>query len=192
MKNIKNKIFFVSILIFFVFWTFFIYKFSPEKIIEMVGLNNSYLVVLFVSFLGGVSIIFPLPYYLFVMTFAAGGSNPFILGIFAGVGLTLGDSTSYLFGFHGGEIIPQKYQKNFEKILKKFISYPKYLRALLIFIWGSIVPLPSDILTIPMGILKYPYKKLIIPLGLGHIVFNTILAVSGYYGINFILNLFGA
>jgi membrane protein YqaA with SNARE-associated domain len=190
MKNAKNKIIFVAILIFIVFWTFFLYKFSPERIVDSIGIHNSYLVVLFLSFLGGISIVFPFPYYVFVMTFAAGGSNPFLLGIFAGFGLTLGDSTSYLFGFHGGEIIPKKYQKKFKKVLKKVLTYPDYLRTLLIFIWGSIVPLPSDIVTIPMGVLKYPYKKLIVPLGFGHMVFNTIIALSGYYGINFILALF--
>ncbi len=187
MKKLKSKIIFFALLLFFVFWTFLIYKFSPEAMIESIGIENSYFVVFIVSLFGGISILFPIPYYIFVMTFAAGGSNPILLGIFAGIGLTLGDSTSYLFGRHGGKIIPNRYSKISKSILNKLVSYPEWLRASIILLWGSIVPLPSDILTIPLGLMGYSYRKLIIPLGVGHIIFNTIIAFSGYYGINFIL-----
>lgn len=189
-KKLKSKVLFVCFLLFFVVWTFFVYKFSPESIIDSMGIENSYFVVFVLALFGGISILFPIPYYLFVMTFAAGGSNPFLLGIFAGIGLTLGDSTSYLFGRHGKNIIPEKYNKFSKKILDKLTLYPGWLRAFVILIWGSIVPLPSDILTIPLGLMEYSYKKLIIPLGIGHIIFNTLIAFGGYYGISFILQFF--
>lgn len=189
MKESKSRVIFIFLLLFFIVWTFLIYRFSPESILDAIGVRNSYLVVFMVSLFGGISILFPIPYYLFVMTFAAGGSNPLLLGVFAGVGLTLGDSTSYLFGSHGGKIIPERYRKISKKILKKLTSYPEWLRFSTILLWGSIVPLPSDILTIPLGLMGYSYKKLIIPLGIGHIIFNTLIAFAGYYGITFILQL---
>jgi len=189
MRKLKSKIIFVLLLLFLIIWTFVIYNFSPERIINSIGIENSYFVVFIISLFGGISILFPIPYYIFVMTFAAGGSNPLLLGIFAGVGLTLGDSTSYLFGRHGGKIIPNRYNKISKNILNRLVSYPEWLRASIILLWGSIVPLPSDVLTIPLGLMGYSYKKLIIPLGIGHIIFNTLIAFAGYYGISFILQL---
>lgn len=189
MKKLKSKIIFILLFLFLIIWTFFISKFSPERIINLIGIENSYFVAFIVSLFGGISILFPVPYYIFVMTFAAGGSNPLLIGFFAGLGLTLGDSTSYLFGRHGGKIIPDKYNKFSKIILNKLISYPEWLRASIVLLWGSIVPLPSDILTIPLGLMGYSYKKLIIPLGIGHIIFNTLIAFAGYYGITFILQI---
>lgn len=190
MGKLKSKILFVVFLLFFIVWTFVIYRCSPEEIINSIGIENSYFVVFMISLFGGISILFPIPYYLFVMTFASGGSNPILLGIFAGIGLTLGDSTSYFFGRHGKKVISEKYNKISKKFLDRLISYPGWLRAFVILIWGSVVPLPSDIITIPLGLMGYSYKKLIIPLGIGHIIFNTLIAFGGYYGISFILQFF--
>jgi membrane protein YqaA with SNARE-associated domain len=132
--------------------------------------------------MGGISIMFPIPYYLLVFTFAAGGGNPILLGIFAGIGLAVGDSTSYLFGYHGGKLIPKLYQKMSRKITKKIMSSPEWARNLILFTWGAVTPFPNDILIVPLGLMRYPYKKTIIPIGLGNIVFNTAVAFAGAYG----------
>jgi hypothetical protein len=41
---------------------------------------------------------------------------------------------------------------------------------------------------VPAGLVKYPFKRLIIIVGLGKIVFNTLLAFSGLYGLNLFLS----
>lgn len=178
-----RKVILVLLIAFVIVWSIFIYYVSPSKIIEAIGVNNGYLMVFFASLFGGISILIPFPYYIFVFSFGGGGLNPIVLGIVAGIGLIIGESTSYLVGYHGREILPSKLEKMFSKIsnwckrTKHFI-----LVSLFLFLYGSLVPFPNDLIILPLGLARYPYWKMIIPLGLGNIIFNIILASTGFYG----------
>jgi len=186
MKITKKELSFVILFLFFIAWTVLIYHISPEGIIENLGIKNSYLIVFLTCLFGGISIFFPFPYYLIVFTLGAGGLNPFLIGLFAGIGLAVGDTTSYLLGHTGRIILPKSSKRISEKIHKKIALYPEWLKYFLFFIWGALVPLPNDLLLIPMGAIGYSYKKVVIPLVLGSIVFNTIIAFLGAYGLNLI------
>lgn len=181
-KPRQSIIYFTILLLLFILWAFFMTKFSPDRIIESIGITNSYLIVFILCIIGGISIMFPIPYYLAVFTFAAGGSNPLLLGICAGLGLMIGDSTSYYFGYHGGKIISKKMQERAKKISHFIISRPTWLITSLLVLWGSITPFPNDMMIVPLGLIRYPYLKTIIPIGFGNIIFNTVIALSGYYG----------
>ena len=187
-KNIKKEIFIGLIVFLFIIWSILLYNFSPNEIVEYFGINNSYLIVLILGFLGGTSILFPFPYYLFVLTFGAGGANPILLGICAGFGVILGETTSYFIGYHGRIIFSEKYQKKFNILCKhcnKKIN--TILLSIVLFLYGAFVPFPNDLLILPLGAARYNYWKLIIPLGLGNIVFNVLLALGGAYGLGLFL-----
>lgn len=181
----KKRIIVISIILFFVLISIFIYYLSPSKIVNIIGIQNSYIIIVILGFLGGVSILFPFPYYLFVLTFAAGGSNPVLLGICAGLGVMIGESTSYLIGYHGRVVLPQKYNKIFNKLCRDCNRAKNtILLTIVLFLYGAFVPFPNDLLILPLGAARYNYWKLIIPLGLGNILFNVILAFGGIYGWN--------
>ncbi len=188
-KNKKKELIIGLLVLLFILWSFILYSFSPSKIIDAVGIHNSYLIVIILGFLGGTSLLFPFPYYLFVITFAAGGSNPILLGICAGIGVVIGESTSYFVGYHGREIFNEKYQKLFSKICKYCNRKENTtLLSIILFLYGAFIPLPNDFLILPLGAARYGYWKLIIPLGLGNIIFNILLAYSGIYGWSFFVN----
>ena len=44
------------------------------------------------------------------------------------------------------------------------------------------IPIPNDVITVSMGLAHYPYWKVMLPLGLGNIIFNISLALVGFYG----------
>jgi membrane protein YqaA with SNARE-associated domain len=138
------------------------------------------------GFLGGTSILFPFPYYLFVVTFAAGGSNPVLIGICTGIGVIVGESTSYFIGYHGRIIFSETYQKRFNKLCK-YCNKTKnaIILSIILFLYGALIPLPNDLFILPLGAARYNYWKMIIPLGLGNIIFNIILAFGGIYGWHF-------
>lgn len=182
-KKPKNSIaYFAILLLFFIFWTILIIYFSPETLINFIGIKNAYLIVFFLCIIGGISIMFPIPYYLAVFTFGAGGLNPILLGLSAALGLMIGDSTSYFLAYHGGKIIPANYQRFSKKVSHFIISTPNWVRYFILILWASVTPFPNDMMVIPLGLVRYPYLKTILPLGLGNIIFNTIVALSGYYG----------
>jgi membrane protein YqaA with SNARE-associated domain len=177
----KNLIIFIFIL-FFILWSIVLIKVSPIKITETIGIQNSYLLTFFVAFLGGSSILIPFPYYLFIITFGAGGLNPFLLGIIGGLGLALGDSITYFIGYKGKEVLPHKVQKIFNKI-RIICSKRSWLMPFFLFIYGAIIPIPNDLIILPLGLGRYPYWKMAIPLTIGNMIYTTGLALLGYYGL---------
>ncbi len=180
----KREIFAVILILFFILWSILIYNYSPEQITEIIGVENGYLLAFILAFIGGTSILFPIPYYLFVFTFGAGGLNPFVLGLSAGIGVMLGDSTSYFLGYHGSSILPTRLVSLFSKITQWLTKKSYKLIFIIFLIYGSVTPIPNDLITVPMGLGKYNYWKVIIPLGIGNIIFNTLLALAGLYGWN--------
>ncbi len=182
-KNLKKEIFIGLIVLLFILWTFLLYNFSPDEIVEFFGIGNGYIIVLILGFLGGTSILFPFPYYLFVLTFGAGGANPLLLGICAGFGVILGETTSYFVGYHGRIILSKKYQEKFNILCKHCNTKTNsILLTIVLFLYGAFVPFPNDLLILPLAAARYNYWKLIIPLGLGNIIFNIIIAFAGLYG----------
>lgn len=164
-------------------WAIFVMYFTPTRIVEFVGIHNGYLISALFSFLGGTSILVPFPYYLIVMTFGAGGLNPFFLGICAGLGLIIGDATTYLIGYSGREIVPTKLGKLLEKFCTWCTSKPGWLVSIILIIYGT-MPLPNDLIMIPMGLARYPFWRVAAPLAIGNIIFNTLIAFAGFYGWN--------
>jgi len=184
-RNIKKEIFFGILILLVIVWSVILYYFPPQTIVNLIGINNSYVLIVILAFLGGTSILFPFPYYLFVITFAVGGANPILLGICSGLGVILGESTSYYIGYHSRAILSNRYQKIFNKLYKNFNKTKNtILISMVLFLYGAFIPLPNDLFILPLGAARYNYWKLIIPLGLGNIVFGTILAYGGIYGFN--------
>ncbi|MBS3079725.1 hypothetical protein J4218_06395 [Candidatus Pacearchaeota archaeon] len=185
-QNKKKELIVGLMILLFILWSFILYNFPPETIIRFIGINNSYIVVMILGLLGGTSILFPFPYYLFVITFAAGGSNPILLGICTGLGVILGESTSYLVGYHGRVILSENYKKIFNR-LNKYCEKTQntIILSIALFVYGCFVPFPNDFLILPLGAARYNYWKLMIPLGLGNICFNIMLAFAGIYGWNY-------
>lgn len=178
MRKHKYKI--IYFILFIILWAFLMSRISPDAIIDRLGEQNSYITLFILSFIGGVSVFIPFPFYLFTISLAIGGLNPYILGLVAASGTALGDTVSYLMGRIGGNFYEYKNKKVINKI-KKF-SEKQILFPVLLFIYASAAPFSDDLIMIPAGFLKIPYTKMIIPIYLGKIVFNTLMAFSAVYG----------
>ena len=159
---------------------------DTTEIVDFVGISNGYVLIFVLAFIGGTSILFPLPYYLAVFTFAGGGLNPFLLAIFARTGVAVGDSTSYFIGYNGREILSEKLQKIFDRFHQWSMKKPKWIFFSFLYLYPTVSPLPNDIIILPLGLARFPYFKLIIPMWLGDITFNLIVALSGIYGFSYL------
>lgn len=149
---------------------------SPEQIINTIGVNNAYVLIFFLAFMGGVSTFSSVPYHLVVVSMAAGGLNPFILGTSAATGVMLGDSTSYYLGHRGSDFIPKRFEKFFFRLRNLITHHPK-LFPWFCFVYGTFIPFSNDFITITAGLIRFPFWKVILPLGLGNLLFNTAIAL---------------
>jgi membrane protein DedA with SNARE-associated domain len=111
--NPKKLFIFLILLIIIIIWSLILFYFKPEGIVNKIGVKNSYLILGLMALLGGTSIFLPFPYYLFTISFGAAGLNPFLLGLSAGIGTLIGDSTSYYIAYKGRDITPPKFSKFF-------------------------------------------------------------------------------
>lgn len=164
-------------------WSVTLYFVSPEAIVARLG-SNTWMTVFAAGVLGGTSIIFPFPYYLVVMTAAAGGANPLLVGLCAGLGVIVGDTTSFMVGRAGRAVLPERASAAFARLERWFADVHSARFYGFLFLYGSIMPLPNDVIMVPLGAARLPYWRVIVPFGLGNIVFNTAVALLAAYGIS--------
>lgn len=188
-QNILKRLPIIIFIIFIILYSFFLLYSSPEKLINFIGIENAYFLIFVLAFIGGLSTFSGVPYHLVLIALATGGLNPVFLGLSASFGVMLGDSTSYLIGYHGSAIFPGPVQNFLRKLLSYFMKHPKLLPLFFLF-YGSFVPFSNDFIVITMGLARYPFWRVMIPLGMGNIIFNVSLAFLAIYANGFLQKLF--
>jgi len=146
---------------------------------EQFVIQFGYLGVFFISFIGTMSIIVPIPYTLVILWLSMSGSmNPLLLTIAGGIGSGIGEFSGYALGYYGRTMISKKQQRKMNYMVKVLNRYG----SIVIFLF-ALTPLPDDLLFIPLGILRYSFIKAFIPCFIGKLLMCGILAYGGqlYY-----------
>jgi membrane protein DedA with SNARE-associated domain len=152
---------------------------------EQFAFQFGYLGVFVISFIGSVSVIFPVPYTLVI--FVLGSMlDPFFVAVSGGLGAALGEFSGYTLGYYGRKIVNKERRRKMDYMVKLFGRYG----PVTIFLF-ALTPLPDDLLFIPLGVMRYPFLKAFVPALLGKIVMTFILAYSGQQSIELIRIIFG-
>jgi membrane protein YqaA with SNARE-associated domain len=105
------------------------------------------------------------------------GTNLFLLAVLAAIGGTIGD---LLFVYFGKGINEESKKKHFKKIIRFFEKHQdSYYLRLFIFLYAAFFPMSNEFMTLALGYLKYPIKKIWPPLILGNILYYIILISLG-------------
>lgn len=190
-KKIRHRVLFVGMLVVVGTFSFVAWRVSPEEIIAWMGEENAYIALFFMALLGGTSIFIPFPYYLFTISFGALGLSPFVLGFVSALGTATGDATTYYFARKSRVVVSSRMEKFFSQTLEMCTKKHPRLVPLFTFFYASFFPFSDDLIMVPAGLMKYPFKRLIVSLFLGKLVFNTLLAFAGLYGWAVITDFFG-
>ena len=144
-----------------------------------------YFGVFLISFIGSVSVIFPIPYTLVI--FALGSTlDPLFIAISGGLGAVLGEFSGYAIGYYGRTVVNEERRRKMDFMVKVFDRYG----PISIFIF-ALTPLPDDLLFIPLGVMHYPFWRAFVPALFGKMLMTFILAFSGQQYVDLILTLFG-
>jgi membrane protein YqaA with SNARE-associated domain len=144
-----------------------------------------YLGVFIISFIGSVSVVFPIPYTI-VIYLLGSVLDPFFVALSGGLGSALGEFSGYALGYYGRNVISEERQRKMDYMVKVFAKYGP--AAVFLF---ALTPLPDDLLFIPLGVMRYPFWKAFIPALLGKTLMTFIVAYSGQQSIQIIQTLFG-
>lgn len=139
-----------------------------------------YIGVFLISMFTNATIVIPLPGWVVVISLAA-ILNPWLIGLLAGLGAVLGQTTGYLLGY-SGRIVLKKSDRH-----QRIINWMKRWGVLVIFL-SALIPNPFvDIVGAAAGILRYPFLKFIFFCILGTIPKYIFFAVAGGWGLKFFL-----
>jgi membrane protein YqaA with SNARE-associated domain len=152
---------------------------------ETFAIQYGYFGVFFISLVGSLSIIIPVPYTLVIYVMGT-VLDPILVAIASGFGSAVGEFSGYALGYYGRAVISEERQRKMDFMVKVFDRYGFF--AIFFF---ALTPLPDDLLFIPLGIMRYKFVKAFIPSFLGKLLMSFILAYSGYLSIGFIRDLLG-
>jgi membrane protein YqaA with SNARE-associated domain len=152
---------------------------------EQFALQFGYLGVFIISFIGSVSVVFPIPYTIVIYIMGT-FLDPFFVAVSGGLGSALGEFSGYTLGYYGRTIVSEERRKKMDYMLKVFDRYGP--AAIFLF---ALTPLPDDLLFIPLGVMRYPFWKAFIPALFGKTLMTFILAYSGQQSFELIKVLFG-
>jgi membrane protein YqaA with SNARE-associated domain len=144
-----------------------------------------YLGVFIISFIGSVSVIFPIPYTIVIYLLGA-VLDPVFVAVSGGLGSALGEFSGYALGYYGRAVVSEERRRKMDYMVKLFDRYGP--AAIFLF---ALTPLPDDLLFIPLGVMRYSFLKAFIPALLGKMLMTFILAYSGQQSIELIKTLFG-
>jgi len=140
--------------------------------------------IFLVSLIGSATVILPVPHIAF--TFAMGATfNPWLVGFAAGLGDTLGELSGYLTGFAMEDVAGKA------KLYAKFEGWMKANGDLTLFLL-ALIPNPLfDMASIVGGIDGFPVRRFLLATWAGKTLKAIGIAWAGYYGVQWILGLFG-
>ena len=182
-----DYIFFILIIIITIISVDLLINISHREAIENISkyasfqnLGTGLLITFWVCLVGN---LLPVPTpYIFVVCFS---SLPFLqmdifvpllVGFIASLGCLIGEMGGYLIGRGAAKIISDDRMENLKNYQQYLVNHPK-LAPFLIFLFG-LTPLNDDMITIPLGIIKYDAKRTILFVWLGKLGLMLIFAYN--------------
>ncbi len=141
------------------------------------AIQFGYLGAFLAALVGNLTIVIVFPYTIVVFFLATSGLNPIILGVVTGLGAVLGESSGYLLGRWGSGAFERHRPEQFAS-LQRILAHRPRLLPWLLFLF-ALLPLPDDILFVPLGTLRYPFAAVFLPSAVGKIGAGLIIAFGG-------------
>jgi membrane protein YqaA with SNARE-associated domain len=159
------------------FWSWLLATIGADRLVAYIGVENGYVVMFLVAFLGGLSTFTSVTYFATVLTLASGGLSPVGLAVASSAGVTLGDAIFYLIGYLGlRHIVAGRVSLLIVRASRFLESHPPAYLFFAVYAYAAFTPFPNDVLTIILGALRQPFLLVLTALVLGNFTLTLILA----------------
>jgi len=163
-------------------WALLFYFLKPTEIVNMIGIQSSYALVLLLGLFGALSSLTAFTIYPALLTLVAGGLNPLALILIGSMGLIVGDTVFFFIARGTRYVLPKQFVSRTEYFSKWLEKRNDTLLTAIIYIYVAFTPLPNNLLTGSLAMLNYPFKKLAWPLALGDITLPAMIVLLGSSG----------
>lgn len=161
-------------------WGILLYFVPPTEIVETIGVENGYAIMFLVALFGGMSSFSAVSYVATVLTLVAGGLNPILLALASGLGISLSDTLFFWIGRHSHLLITSpKLVVRIERAGDWLAKRNKFVVGLFIYVYTGFTPLPTDLVTMALGLTRQPYLLVVTAVTLGNFTFTYLLATLG-------------
>ena len=178
-NNNKGKLFVRLIaLIGVIIFAFYLARVAQEsEFLRNAVADYGYIGILIIAFISGFNLFIPVPAVAFIPLFLESGLNFLIIISLVTLGVTLADSIAYWIGRLGHTIFFKLDSKVFNIIQN---LREKYHRApfIILFLFAAFMPLPNEILVIPLGAMKYSFKYIFLSVLAGNFLFNFLYTMG--------------
>ena len=181
MFNQYKKTIFIILLI--AAWIAVFVFIDAQSLVESIGTENGYLIASLIALIGGSSSFTSTSYIASIAYFSTTELNPFLLALFAGSALTIGDSIFYFLTRKGRDSFPESWDSSIKKVTKWLHEKPLIVVQILSFIYTGLTPFPGDLLMVLLSLSQYSFKKVYLAIWLGNISLVLIiyyLTKNGY------------
>ncbi len=174
---------YATIVLFLVGWVVLFVLVPAEEIVGRLGVENAYLVVLLLSAVGALGSMTTFSSYPAIVTFAAGGMHPLLLGLVSGIGLTIGDAIFYYFFSELKGLLRGRTKERAVAVGEWLESRPGWVIPAVTYVWVGMLPIANNILTGALALTGYRFRKILAPLFLGNVTFPAAVAYLSMLGI---------
>lgn len=170
------KIIFLLLVIAMAFWASGTVKDSDfvSDLIRKFGYGGIFLIAV----VSGFNLAIPIPAISFLPIFLSSGLNAFMAVFVIAVGMTLADFIGFLLGKTGRHMALSALERKVVNKLDRFRDKPYWFPALVLFLFASFVPIPNEVIVVPMAFLGYRFTYILLPVFFGNIIFNSVYAIG--------------
>lgn len=184
-KKILKPVFQGIFLLLFIGFAFYFASLAKEsEALRTLIASYGYVGIFIISVISGFNLVVPVPAISFLPLFLESGLNYWITITIITVGMTSADIVAYFLGDLGKKFIPTTLGQKLES--KITLIHEKYHWAplLIMFVYAAVVPLPNELLLIPLGFLNYRLVHILPAVFAGNFLLNFLYSKG-------ILNIFG-
>lgn len=143
----------------------------------------SYAGLFLIGLLANITLVFMIPYAIPLMTlsmYAESGLEVVALGTVTGIGAGIGEITSYAVAHSIVQRVDDLENSALFRWTRRTIE--REPRVIPFFVWlASATPLPDAVIIVPLAMIQYPWRKMIVPMIGGKIVQNVVMALVYRY-----------
>lgn len=181
LESSKNRLIFATLALFIVGWTTLLAIVPAESIVSSIGVTNAYIVVFLLAAIGGLSTLTGTSLFAIIVTFAAGGALPWLLGLTAGIGIFISDSIFFLIAHKGSQSVTLRTNDIRNTLARIITKTPPWMLHGGVFTYIGLTPLPNDILMLALALARIRYRTIALTLFAGSISIATVAAYLGEY-----------
>ncbi|HWO07515.1 MAG TPA: hypothetical protein VNM40_02935 [Candidatus Paceibacterota bacterium] len=139
--------------------------------------SGGYLGVFLFSIINGFNIVVPIVTASFVPALVAAGLNPYFAIAVISLGMTIADCAAYFLA-RLGRVHLTETQTVVARILRRAEKRQHWLPLVLLALFAAFVPIPTEVVLIPLGLLGYRSHSVVPIVFVGNALFNSIVGLG--------------